>query len=187
MPDLDAYAAALLRVVDDVATGCAIFTCQGTLLHESPDLGQARLGNSHIGRAVSEAAVMARVLGAAGRDPMNAAPGDGSANQAIDTPSGRYQLAASLLPAGLFAHEPTVVVTIRFTAGPKAPADLATSFKLTPREVEIAHLIAEGDSNQHIADRLQLSVRTVHHHTERVLRKLGVRARAGVASRIFKG
>lgn len=45
---------------------------------------------------------------------------------------------------------------------------------LTPREREILHLSAEGNSNPQIAARLHLSPRTVENHRANLLRKLGL-------------
>ncbi|MER6809675.1 AAA family ATPase [Spirillospora sp. NPDC000708] len=55
-------------------------------------------------------------------------------------------------------------------------------FGLSPREHEIALLVAEGCSNQQIAERLYLSVRTVETHLSRVFAKIGVPSRVGVAT-----
>lgn len=53
---------------------------------------------------------------------------------------------------------------------------------LSPRETEVAELVAAGLTNRQIAERLVLSVRTVEGHVEHVLRKIGVDRRAQVAS-----
>lgn len=53
---------------------------------------------------------------------------------------------------------------------------------LTARELEIARLIAEGESTKRIAAALGISCHTARHHTERIFAKLTVRSRAAVAS-----
>ncbi|TDD27687.1 LuxR family transcriptional regulator [Actinomadura sp. KC06] len=55
-------------------------------------------------------------------------------------------------------------------------------FGLSPREHEIALLVAEECSNQQIAERLFLSVRTVETHLSRVFAKIEVTSRVGVAT-----
>jgi PAS domain S-box-containing protein len=52
--------------------------------------------------------------------------------------------------------------------------------RLSPREHEVAELLALGHTNAEIGSILHLSVRTVEHHRSRVMRKLGVGSRAGV-------
>jgi NarL family two-component system response regulator LiaR len=51
------------------------------------------------------------------------------------------------------------------------------SLGITPRELEILTLIAEGLSNREIADRLHVSENTVKTHSSRVFDKLGARRR----------
>ncbi len=48
---------------------------------------------------------------------------------------------------------------------------------LTPREFEVLQCIADGDSNQQIADRLSVTVRTVKKHASNVFLKLQVHSR----------
>jgi DNA-binding NarL/FixJ family response regulator len=46
---------------------------------------------------------------------------------------------------------------------------------LTPREIEVLKLVAEGCTSQEIADRLVLSVKTVQAHRANIMEKLGLR------------
>jgi len=46
---------------------------------------------------------------------------------------------------------------------------------LTPREVEVLRLVAEGRTNQEIADQLTLSIKTVQTHRANVMEKLELR------------
>lgn len=55
---------------------------------------------------------------------------------------------------------------------------------LTPRELEIARLLAIGHTNVEIAAILFLSVRTIEHHRSHVFRKLGVRSRAALVQKL---
>jgi non-specific serine/threonine protein kinase len=64
-------------------------------------------------------------------------------------------------------------------AGPLAP--------LTRREAEVAALVGDGLTNQQIASRLVISVRTVDGHMENILRKLDFASRAQVAAWVARG
>jgi two-component system nitrate/nitrite response regulator NarL len=55
---------------------------------------------------------------------------------------------------------------------------------LTPREFEIARLIAQGRSNKEIARALCIELSTVKNHVHHMLEKLGVRGRAEAAARV---
>jgi two-component system response regulator NreC len=48
---------------------------------------------------------------------------------------------------------------------------------LTPRQREVLTLIAEGLSNQRIADQLEISVRTVERHRENIMERLNLHSR----------
>lgn len=51
---------------------------------------------------------------------------------------------------------------------------------LTPREREVLSLLAEGNSNKKVADKLDISVRTAEHHRWNIMKKLGVTNTAGM-------
>lgn len=53
---------------------------------------------------------------------------------------------------------------------------------LSKRESEVAQLVAEGNSNRAIAERLVLSERTVENHIASIFAKLNMRSRAEIAS-----
>lgn len=52
--------------------------------------------------------------------------------------------------------------------------------QLTAREIEVLTLIAEGLSNKEAASQLNVSVRTVEAHRERIMRKLNLRSVVGL-------
>lgn len=58
--------------------------------------------------------------------------------------------------------------------------------ELTPRELEIARLVAEGRTNGEIAGGLSLSVFTVKNHVSNVLMKLGVQTRTEAAAVVHR-
>lgn len=60
------------------------------------------------------------------------------------------------------------------------------ALSLTPREMEVLQLIAEGLSNQKIADRLSLSIYTVKNHVHHVLDKLQVKRRAEAVEQAYQ-
>jgi predicted ATPase/DNA-binding NarL/FixJ family response regulator len=74
---------------------------------------------------------------------------------------------------------------LRNVPGPRSVPDIAStsapSGGLTPRELEIAALIASGRSNKAIAAELVISPATVARHVANIMAKLGFRARAQIA------
>lgn len=68
----------------------------------------------------------------------------------------------------------------RLPRGPR-PSTSQHPAGLTGREAEIARLVADGMSNEAIAESLVLSSRTVEHHVSAVLSKLGATRRRDVA------
>jgi DNA-binding NarL/FixJ family response regulator len=75
-------------------------------------------------------------------------------------------------------REVTVEVPVPAASGPFV-ADQAriAALGITPRELEVLQLIAEGLSNKEMAERLFVSENTVKTHTSRVFDKLGASRR----------
>ena len=67
-------------------------------------------------------------------------------------------------------------------AQPRSSRPQDAGAALTPRESEIAELVAEGLTNRQIAARLTISQRTAEGHVEKVLTKLGFTSRAQIAA-----
>ncbi len=72
-------------------------------------------------------------------------------------------------------------------ASAPSPASSAsgTIDPLTPRETQIARLVADGFVNKEIATKLQISEWTVSTHMRRIFAKLGVETRAAMVLRCF--
>ena len=69
---------------------------------------------------------------------------------------------------------------LRSELGDPAAAEAASV--LTPRELDVLKLVAQGLSNTEIAQQLVLSEHTVHRHLANILRKLDLSSRAAAVA-----
>lgn len=93
------------------------------------------------------------------------------------------RIGALLRRAAPAAAEPaTAVPSPGGAAEGDGAAALLERFGLTGRQAEVAQLLAEGMSNDELAERLGISPHTARNHTEHVMRKLGVGTRARVGA-----
>lgn len=74
-------------------------------------------------------------------------------------------------------------VLVGFGSGEKPKRDTGTRSELSEREQEILSLVAEGLSNQQIAERLVISITTVKTHVGNIFNKLGVASRTQALAR----
>jgi len=90
--------------------------------------------------------------------------------------TGSERLAAALLAAaqGLAVLDPALAVPV---LGGRDQAVPALVEALTPRELEVLQLLAEGLPNKAIAHRLDISEHTVKFHVNAVMGKLGAQSR----------
>jgi len=70
------------------------------------------------------------------------------------------------------------VLGARLVAGDAARVRRAESDPLSPREHDVLRLLALGHTNQEIAGKLSISVRTSETHRAHIMRKLGLSSRA---------
>jgi DNA-binding NarL/FixJ family response regulator len=82
--------------------------------------------------------------------------------------------------SGLAVLHPTLAqALVGVSEEPPAPP----SVELTPRELEVLGLMAEGLANKGIADRLTISEHTVKFHVTAVMAKLGAQSRTEAVTR----
>jgi len=81
------------------------------------------------------------------------------------------------------------LVLCRIAPDRRASAALPTAIAdvLTPRELQIALLVAKGRLNKQIADKLKVSEWTVSSHLRRIYAKLAVHTRAAMVARVMRG
>lgn len=110
----------------------------------------------------------------------------GSAWCEIRTDSALYRLHGTILDSHSPSTPPLVVIVIAILDDSGAPSadHLHTRYGLSPREVEVARLLADGLSTRELSAALRVSSHTARHHTENVLRKLRVKRRAEVGRRL---
>lgn len=77
---------------------------------------------------------------------------------------------------------PTFVSEVRAFLGDPAVGASEERVDLSARELEVLELVATGSSNEEIAARLHLSVRTIERHLSNVYAKLGVSGKAARAA-----
>ncbi len=113
--------------------------------------------------------------------------GAGASGRELETATNSYRLRAKLLSQVIAdLHGRTILVVIDRLNAPLPSAEtLMQRFWLTPREAEVALLLAKGTRNADIARILDLSCNTARHYTETVLTKFAVHARADVARAIL--
>jgi DNA-binding CsgD family transcriptional regulator len=73
------------------------------------------------------------------------------------------------------------VAELRAAGHPTPPTGTSVTGTLTPHQVQIAQLVAEGATNREVAARMLVSPRTVDHHMRNIFAKLGVRSRVELA------
>ena len=74
------------------------------------------------------------------------------------------------------------------TGGPSGPrADRPHADELTPQELKIALLVAQGLTNREVAASLFLSPKTIEHHLSAIYRKLGIRSRTELVRHLADG
>ncbi|MFF6786602.1 LuxR C-terminal-related transcriptional regulator [Streptomyces sp. NPDC012510] len=96
------------------------------------------------------------------------------AGQGYTSRDSEYALRAQPLLTAAAAHHAALErhLSPRHGTDRDAPANVAEGLGLTPREVTVLELLADGLSARAMAHRLTISVRTIHKHLQQLYRKL---------------
>jgi DNA-binding CsgD family transcriptional regulator len=151
----------LAEASGDSETAASLYARAGAALGSEPQAIRGHLGTAHVGAA--------RCLVALGR---------------LDEARPEVELAQQDLARWLgWRVDELRAVERRLGMG----AEPSGSAVLTPREREVAALLAEGLTNAQLAERLYISPRTAAVHVSNILAKLGMSSRAEVAAWSARG
>jgi DNA-binding CsgD family transcriptional regulator len=185
---MDAARGALGRLIDAVGQPAALYGLDGRQQHETPALTallacepeRERLAAA-VRRVVAEVARLVR----GERRGSGSAIGPGPTNITM-TERACYRVAAVVAPDELTNGMPCILVTVSVEGRVVKPLpsimELSHRFLLTPREAQVALLLATGSTVVAIAASLHVSPHTVRRHIEHVYQKLGVHTRVEVGA-----
>ncbi len=103
-----------------------------------------------------------------------------------NSPAERILSAIHLIHAGGTVYQADVLEFIRSRVSHSHPEGHLFEMLLSPRELEIVKLIAEGLSNKEIGEKLYLTNGTVRNHISTILEKTGLEHRTQIAVKYLK-
>lgn len=180
----------LAYVFDALSDAVLLFDATGAMVHAnssalefmSPSTGATIFDTE---RMRTEATQVAKHINALMRHAGVGAPtiAPSAATREIRTQAGTITVRGALAPAWMFGRDHGVIVTLeRKAARGLTDEETRMRFGFTARELEVARHVAEGLSNQALAERLGVSFFTARNHVERVLTKMNASSRAQVGA-----
>ena len=172
-----------LATLDALTEGVAFLDQRGTLVHENGRLAGLRSTDPGAVDARLRSFVERMRRRVASLDLAGAPVVEKLAAEELPLDAVDCLLEGSYVGFDLLGVGPLLMVTVS-CAGRRAldEEELRAAYGLTPGEIRVAKLLAEGRPNAEIASCLSISGATSRHHTARVLRKLGARSRAEAAA-----
>lgn len=187
---VEAWSERMVALVDALPVPLQLRDARGREMYRNRALRELLEADPERHRLETALKRMAERLGTTLSDRTAGSPPDPGelATRSVETSRGLYHLAAALVrPETLGGRGPVrdVLLTVR---GPglrlPGPGAVEATTPLTRRESEVALLLALRRTNREIASALVISPHTARRHTERVLRKLGLRSRRDVRGAI---
>lgn len=179
--------AAIRDALDSAGEPLAVFQSDGGIIFQSRALDRLLSDELTPGKVTSAMQEFARGLHPwHPRRSRKARPEVEFGPSKVTTARSSYRLRGSPLRQTLFGKEAVLVTIERESSTLPSPQKLRARFGLTPREAEVALLIAEGLDNRTLASRLHISPHTARRHTEKVFGKLGIASRTAVAIRLLR-
>ena len=173
----------LTRLVDALPDAVLLFDRGGTLLHANA-AGHELIEEADGVRVRNEAQRVAWAVDAVVRRG-RAADASTAASTVRDLKIGEqgWQLRGIAAPEALRGADGAVLVLVeRVVRTALTDDDLRSRFQLTAREIEVTRLVAQGLSNQEIADKLGVSFFTARNHVERLMNKMSAMNRAHIGA-----
>ena len=174
--------ACLTAAFDERRDGTLVLDSDGVLLHRSPSLTRLARTRRTEEDLVGAARGMAKAMSSADAGAVLDAR---HASRTVSTRSGEYRLGAVLLGEGTFTPGRAILVSVTSGESPlPTPGQVRERFGLTPRQAEVALLLARRRTNPEIAQELCVSEHTVRSHAEAVMGRLGLGDRRAIRSKL---
>ncbi len=174
-----------IRALDCIEVRLILFGCCGSVLHENRALVRSLAAEPTAEEQIRlKIHLFAGSLACHSEDETTLPAGeDYPVSEEIRIANCRYRLCGRPLRSSVAGAENLVLVSLqRLPPEPPTLDSLQARFPLTCQEARVALLLARRKSNEEIALELAISLHTARHHTEQVLRKLGVHSRKEVAA-----
>jgi DNA-binding CsgD family transcriptional regulator len=178
------YSQQLSTFVDSMPVGVVMARIDGSIVHENPSVRRMLVSvasDNTLRSAISECIERFRqAWSSRALAPSSVPPRPTASEYRV---SGHiYRLSASFLGKDVLPGGGAIVVVVESLGPPPFPVELLRDrYHLTTREIEVARLLAEGETNLEVAAALGVSGPTARHHTESVMLKLGVNTRGKIA------
>jgi DNA-binding CsgD family transcriptional regulator len=187
--DAKATNGAFTRLIDDLPGAIGLYAPDGRRLHWNTALRRL-LEESPAAKSIE------RALGALARElaPTGSRARTPSASPTMCALVASHRITGTIARLGIDGSPPLIMLRVDplaaagvTAAGPvalttRSPDAIALLQPLTPRQRDVAVLIASGHSNAEVARQLQVSPFTARRHTEQVLARLGVHSRLQAAA-----